>query len=144
MLYTCMCKMSTVWVKNDSFQHPLVCVSGFSVAQQKNIMEGRSIILDAGVILQNETVTWYYNDILIALVTGDLSDICTDVECNVSNDIFRDRLELDFWGSWSLIIKDASSTDSGLYTVKINKSKSFSITRSVTVTINGELRHLQF
>ncbi|KAG1946369.1 hypothetical protein F2P79_013832, partial [Pimephales promelas] len=121
---------------SDSEKIFKVIVQGFSVAQQKNIMEGRSIILDAGVILQNETVTWYYNDILIALVTGDLSDICTDVECNVSNDIFRDRLELDFWGSWSLIIKDASSTDSGLYTVKINKSKSFSITRSVTVTIN--------
>ncbi|XDV23801.1 hypothetical protein PO909_028207, partial [Leuciscus waleckii] len=114
-----------------------VTVWGISVGKQKNIAEGGSILLDAGVMKQNEMATWYFNDTLIALVTGDLSKICTDVQWKDNNDRFRDRLKLDYWFSWSLIITNMSSTDSGLYTLKIMKS-SFSIMRNVTVTVTGE------
>ncbi|CAM4660225.1 unnamed protein product [Leuciscus chuanchicus] len=115
-----------------------VTVWGISVGKQKNIAEGGSILLDAGVMKQNEMATWYFNDTLIALVTGDLSKICTDVQWKDSNDRFRDRLKLDYWFSWSLIITNMSSTDSGLYTLKIMKN-SFSIMRNVTVTVSEKL-----
>ncbi|XP_077081480.1 uncharacterized protein LOC143735252 [Siphateles boraxobius] len=120
--------------RSDSEKIFKVIVWGISVGKQKNIAEGGSILLDAGVMKQNEMVTWYFNDTLIALVTGDLSKICTDVQWKDSNDRFRDRLKLNYRFSWSLIITNMSFTDSGLYTLKINKS-SFSIMRSVTVTV---------
>ncbi|XP_048039343.1 uncharacterized protein LOC125264172 [Megalobrama amblycephala] len=119
---------------NDSEKIFKVYVWGVSAAKQKKIMEGESVTLDAGVREQNEMVTWYFNDTLIALVTGDLSLIGTDVQWKDSNERFRDRLMLSFRFTWSLIITNTRNTDSGLYTLKIIKSN-FTITRSVTVTV---------
>ncbi|CAM4660209.1 unnamed protein product [Leuciscus chuanchicus] len=111
-----------------------VIVCGLSIGKQMNIAEGGSILSDAGVMKQNETATWYFDDSLIALVTGDLSKICTDVQWKDSNDRFRDRLKLNYQFSWSLIITNMNLTDSGLYTLKINRG-SYSIMSTVTVTV---------
>ncbi|XP_051763382.1 uncharacterized protein LOC127519812 isoform X2 [Ctenopharyngodon idella] len=120
-----------------------VIVLGVSAVQQIKIIEGGSVTLDAGIMTQNEIVTWYFNDTIIALVTGDLSLICTDVQCKDSNERFRDRLKLNYWFTRSLTITNIRNTDSGLYKLKIIKS-SLTIMRSVTVTVTGfnmELAH---
>ncbi|XP_077081505.1 uncharacterized protein LOC143735271 [Siphateles boraxobius] len=98
-----------------------------------SVMEGDSVTLNTGVLTnQQEVVKWYFNDTRIAQISGDLSDICTDVQCNEGTERFRDRLKLDHQ-TGSLIITNI--TDSGLYELKIISSKSSSDkTFSVSVT----------
>ncbi|KAL0161195.1 hypothetical protein M9458_044920, partial [Cirrhinus mrigala] len=46
---------------------------------EKSVKEGESLTLDPGLVRKpNEGVTWYYNGILIAEITGYQSKICTD------------------------------------------------------------------
>ncbi|XDV23916.1 hypothetical protein PO909_028262, partial [Leuciscus waleckii] len=75
-----------------------VTVRGVSAAERdevkrKSVKEGESVTLDPGEIkITNDVMTWYFNDILIAEITGDQSKICTDVQCK---ERFSDRLKLD-------------------------------------------------
>ncbi|KAL1251763.1 hypothetical protein QQF64_019559 [Cirrhinus molitorella] len=82
-------------------------------------MEGESVTLDPDVIKNTSNVMmWYFNDTLIAVMTGDQSKICTDDQCR---ERFRDRLKLDHQ-TGSLIITNTRTTDSGLYKLQINSS----------------------
>ncbi|CAM4660121.1 unnamed protein product [Leuciscus chuanchicus] len=109
-----------------------VTVHGVSAAERdevkrKSVKEGESVTLDPGGIKNtNDVMTWYFNDTLIAEITGDQSKICTDVQCK---ERFRDRLKLDHQ-TGSLTIMNITNTDSGEYKllIIINNS-SFSITR---------------
>ncbi|XP_059399361.1 uncharacterized protein LOC132131356 [Carassius carassius] len=113
-----------------------VTVNGVSAAEQDEVKEGESVTLDPGVTKHpNDVMTWYFNDILIAEITGDQSEICTDDQCE---ERFRDRLKLDNQ-TGSLNITNTRTTDSGLYKLQISIiSSSFSISRvkrfNVTVT----------
>ncbi len=111
-------------------QQLLVCVSDVPAAEQYEMKEGESVTLDSGVIKHpNDVMTWYFTDILIAEVTGDQSEICTDVQCNKGTERFRDRLKLDHQ-TGSLTITNTRTTDSGLYKLQtISSNSSFSITR---------------
>ncbi|XP_077081459.1 uncharacterized protein LOC143735239 [Siphateles boraxobius] len=83
---------------SDSEKTFSVILYGVSAAERdkmkrKTVMEGGSVVLYTGVIRQlNDSITWYFNDILIAEITGDQSKICTDDQCK---ERFRDRLKLD-------------------------------------------------
>ncbi|XP_048036576.1 uncharacterized protein LOC125262059 isoform X2 [Megalobrama amblycephala] len=86
------------------------------------VMEGDSVTLHTGVQTnQQEKIHWYYKDIRIALINGDLSKICTDVQCNEDNERFRDRLKLDHQ-TGSLTITNITDSDSGGYKLKIISS----------------------
>ncbi|XDV23842.1 hypothetical protein PO909_028227 [Leuciscus waleckii] len=110
-----------------------VFVTGVSAAERdevkrESVKEGESVTLDPGVIKNpNDSMTWYFNEIVIAEMTGDQSKICTDVQCK---ERFRDRLKLDHQ-TGSLTITDTRNTDSGLYKLQIIIiiNSSFSITR---------------
>ncbi|XP_056109102.1 carcinoembryonic antigen-related cell adhesion molecule 1-like isoform X4 [Rhinichthys klamathensis goyatoka] len=109
-----------------------VSVTGVSAAKQdevkrKSVKEGESVTLDPVVIRKpSDVMMWYFNDILIAEITGDLSKICTDVQCK---ERFRDRLKLDHQ-TGSLNITNTRNTDSGEYKLQmIFNNSSFSITR---------------
>ncbi|XP_039538850.1 uncharacterized protein LOC120486774 [Pimephales promelas] len=114
-----------------------VTVTGVSVAEQdevkrKTVKEGQSVTLATYVIKSpNYVVLWYYNDILIAEITGDQSQICTDVQCK---ERFRDRLKLDHQ-TGSLNITHTTNTDSGVYKLQINIRR-ISIIRSFDVTVS--------
>ncbi len=116
----------------------MVCVSGVPAAQRdqkKSVVEGESVTLDLGVAKKtNDSMTWYFNDTLIAEITGDQSKICTDDQCK---ERFRDRLKLDLQ-TGSLTITNTRTTDSGLYKLQITSSRSSSSIRrrrhSISVT----------
>ncbi|KAG1925427.1 hypothetical protein F2P79_025538 [Pimephales promelas] len=124
--------------KNESdeiFSVTVRGVSGRDEAKRKTAKEGESVTLHPGVIRKPSGVmTWYFNEILIAEITGDQSQICTDDQCN---ERFRDRLKLDHQ-TGSLNITHTTNTHSGEYKLQIN-SRRFSITKifSVSVTDSG-------
>ncbi|XP_052445476.1 uncharacterized protein LOC127987236 isoform X2 [Carassius gibelio] len=89
-----------------------------------NVTEGDSVTLHTRVKADRDVdIQWYFNDTLIALMTGDLSKICTDVQCNEGTERFRDRLKLDHQ-TGSLIITNTSTTDSGRYHLEIFRTGS--------------------
>ncbi|XP_073699498.1 uncharacterized protein [Garra rufa] len=86
------------------------------------LMEGDYVTLHTGVKTnQQDKIQWYFNDIRIAQITGDLSKICTDVQCNEDTERFRGRLKLDHQ-TGSLTIMNSSTTDSGVYKLLIRSS----------------------
>ncbi|XP_042612039.1 uncharacterized protein LOC109055868 isoform X3 [Cyprinus carpio] len=92
-----------------------VYIDGVSVS----VNEGESVTLHTDVTTdQQEKISWYFNDIKLAEITGDLSKICTDVLCDGR---FRNRLKLDNKDG-SLTIKDNRPTDTGVYKLKITKN----------------------
>ncbi|XP_026121264.1 uncharacterized protein LOC113100985 [Carassius auratus] len=108
-------------------------VIGVSADERDEVKEGESVTLDPGETKSpNNVMTWYFNDILIAEITGDQSKICRDDQCD---ERFRDRLKLDHQ-TGSLTITDTRTTDSGLYKLQIHSRRS-SITRSFRVTVIG-------
>uniref|UniRef100_A0A673MAS7 Immunoglobulin domain-containing protein n=1 Tax=Sinocyclocheilus rhinocerous TaxID=307959 RepID=A0A673MAS7_9TELE len=109
-----------------------------SAAERDEMKEGESVTLDPGVTKHpNDVMTWFFNEILVAEITGDQSKICTDDECD---ERFRDRLQLDNQ-TGSLTITNTRSTDSGLYHLQINSSSSsfsFRRVKSFSVSDTGE------
>ncbi|XP_056109209.1 uncharacterized protein LOC130087034 [Rhinichthys klamathensis goyatoka] len=104
-----------------------------------SVMEGHSVTLNTGVQTnQQEKIKWYFNDILIAQISGDLSDVCTDVQCNEDTERFRDRLKLDHQ-TGSLTITNITHTDSGVYHLKLSSSNSIS-EKIFNVTVYGIVR----
>uniref|UniRef100_A0A8C1TA02 Immunoglobulin domain-containing protein n=1 Tax=Cyprinus carpio TaxID=7962 RepID=A0A8C1TA02_CYPCA len=76
-----------------------------------------------------DRIRWYYNDIRLTQITGDLCKICTDEQCD---ERFRDRLELDS-KTGSLTITSIMTADAGLYKLKIFNSPSSEEIFNVTV-----------
>ncbi|XP_056109092.1 uncharacterized protein LOC130086896 [Rhinichthys klamathensis goyatoka] len=108
-----------------------------------SVLEGDSVTLNTGVETnQQYRIRWYFNDIRIAQIIGDLSKICTDVQCNEGTERFRDRLKLDHQ-TGSLTITHTTNTDSGEYTLHISSSnsdsdsiKSFSVSVTCDVSVS--------
>ncbi len=98
--------------------------------------ERESVTLYTGVVNPDDLMMWYFNDILIAEITGD-NKICTDVQCKDGDERFRDRLKLDNQ-TGSLTITNTRTTDSGDYKLQISNSGSSVIMRSFRVTVTGE------
>uniref|UniRef100_A0A8C2H694 Immunoglobulin domain-containing protein n=1 Tax=Cyprinus carpio TaxID=7962 RepID=A0A8C2H694_CYPCA len=97
-----------------------------------SVMEGDSVTLHTGVeTKQQDRIRWYFNYTRIAQISGELSKICTDVQCNEGTERFRDRLKLDHQ-TGSLTIMNTGITDSGVY--KLLMSNDIIKTFSVTVT----------
>uniref|UniRef100_A0A8C2CC65 Immunoglobulin domain-containing protein n=1 Tax=Cyprinus carpio TaxID=7962 RepID=A0A8C2CC65_CYPCA len=102
-----------------------------------SVMEGDSVIFHTDVKRnQQEDIKWYFSDTRIAQISGDLSLICTDVQCNEGTERFRDRLKLDHQ-TGSLTIMNITNTDSGVYELKIISSRSSS-DKIFNVTVSGE------
>ncbi|XP_042621698.1 uncharacterized protein LOC109110272 [Cyprinus carpio] len=91
-------KLKIINTGRDSDKIFSVSVHGVSAAERdqmkrKSVKEGESVTLDPGVVKNpNVVMTWYFNDSLIAEITGDQSKICSDDECK---ERFRDRQKLD-------------------------------------------------
>ncbi|XP_056109104.1 uncharacterized protein LOC130086902 [Rhinichthys klamathensis goyatoka] len=92
------------------------------------VMEGDSVTLNTGVKTnQQEKIKWFFNNTRIAQINGDLSKICTDVQCNEGTERFRDRLKLDHQ-TGSLTIMNTTNTHSGHYKLQIIGSNTISET----------------
>uniref|UniRef100_A0A8C2H5E2 Immunoglobulin V-set domain-containing protein n=1 Tax=Cyprinus carpio TaxID=7962 RepID=A0A8C2H5E2_CYPCA len=109
----------------------------FSVVVHGESCKSKSLSLHTNVKTnQQEKIRWYFNDVRIAQITGDQSNICTDVQCNEGTERFRDRLKLDN-ETGSLTIMNTREPDSGVYQLQINNSR-FSILKGFSVTIISE------
>ncbi|KAK7126513.1 hypothetical protein R3I94_017864 [Phoxinus phoxinus] len=121
-----------IFSSSDSEKIFSVNVQGVSAAERDEVKKnkGESVTFDPPVArTPNDVMTWYFNDIHIADITGDLSEICTDVQCNEDTERFRDRLKLDHQ-TGSLTITHTTNTVSGLYKLQISiNNSSFSISR---------------
>lgn len=89
------------------------------------------------IIRKDSDFIWYFNDIRIAQINGDLRTICTDVQCNAGTERFRNRLKLDHQ-TGSLNITGFRLADSGLYKIKIINNGRIS-EQIVIVYAHGEL-----
>ncbi|XP_016107377.1 uncharacterized protein [Sinocyclocheilus grahami] len=102
--------------------------------KRMSVKEGESVTLDPGVMkTTNYLMKWLFNDIRIAEINGDLSFICTDVQCLYADERFRDRLKLNHM-TGSLTITNTRSEDTGLYYLLIITIR-FSIRRSFIVDV---------
>ncbi|XP_067272602.1 uncharacterized protein [Pseudorasbora parva] len=103
----------------------LQCLSGVG-SNGVSVMEGDSVTLHTHVETnKQEKIKWYFNNLRVAQISGDLSKICTDVQCNEGTERFRDRLKLDHQ-TGSLTITITTTEDSGEYKLQILSSKSVS------------------
>ncbi|XP_005161702.1 uncharacterized protein [Danio rerio] len=103
--------------------------------KSKSVKEGESVTLNCQIKNPND-VKWYFNDLVIAEITGDQSKTCRGVRCEDGDERFRDRLKLDHQNG-SLTIINTKSTDAGVYKLQINSS-SFSIQRNHSISIISE------
>uniref|UniRef100_A0A671R163 Immunoglobulin V-set domain-containing protein n=1 Tax=Sinocyclocheilus anshuiensis TaxID=1608454 RepID=A0A671R163_9TELE len=88
--------------------------------RRKSVKEGESVTLEFGEIKKtNHSMAWYFNDTLIAEISEDSSEICTDDQCK---ERFRDRLKLDHQ-TGSLTVTNTRTTDSGLYQLQIRNRR---------------------
>ncbi|XDV23876.1 hypothetical protein PO909_028243 [Leuciscus waleckii] len=123
---------------SDSEKTLSVSVHGVSAAEleemkRKSVMDGEPVTLVPGLRRKpNDVMMWYFNDTLIAEITGDQSKICTDVQCK---ERFRDRLKLDHQ-TGSLTITNTTTEDSGEYKLLINNSR-FSILKAFSVSVTA-------
>ncbi|XP_056304386.1 fibroblast growth factor receptor 3 isoform X2 [Danio aesculapii] len=86
------------------------------------VSRGDSVTLQTGVETnQQDRFMWFYEGIRIAELRGDLSYICTDVQCDEDAERFRGRLKLDNQ-TGSLTIVNTIFTDRGEYQMKINST----------------------
>ncbi|XP_051763453.1 uncharacterized protein LOC127519840 isoform X2 [Ctenopharyngodon idella] len=121
-------------IYNELFISSPVGLSVYTDGVSVSVMEGDSVTLNTGVKTnQQENIKWFFNNNRIAQISGDLSKICTDVQCKDGDEKFRDRLKLDHQ-TGSLTITNIRTTDSGEYKLQIISSNSSSDkTFSVTV-----------
>ncbi len=99
-----------------------------------SVKEGDSVTLHTGVErTQQEYIKWYFSSTRIAQISGDLSFICTDVQCKDGDERFRDRLKLDNQ-TGSLTIMNITNINSGEYILEIISSKDSEKIFSVFVT----------
>ncbi len=105
--------------------------------KRKSVKKGDSVTLVSGEIKNlNGLMTWYFNDIRIAEITGDPNKTCTDGQCEDPDGRFRDRLKLDHQ-TGSLTITNTTFTDSGLYKLQITISR-ICIIKIFSVIVTGE------
>ncbi|XP_052445416.1 uncharacterized protein LOC127987199 isoform X3 [Carassius gibelio] len=131
-------KLKIISSTSSSEKNFNVIVKSVPAAERDEVKtnEGESVTLDSGERRKpNDVLTWFFDDTLIARVTGDPNKTCTDVQCNDDEERFRDRLKLDHQNG-SLTIMNITNTDSGEYTLQIKSSSSFSITREKRISVN--------
>ncbi len=121
-----------------------VCFSGYFSASTDGVsvfvMERDSVTFQTGVeTTQQDRIRWYFNDVRIAQITGKLSMICTDVQCNDGTERFRDRLKLDNQ-TGSLTIMNITNTDSGLYQLIISSKNNGEKDKSFKFALHGEFK----
>ncbi|XP_058618049.1 uncharacterized protein LOC131531357 [Onychostoma macrolepis] len=121
--------------KLHSFSEGKTGASGFgSDKVSVCVKEGDPVTLHTGVKTnQQEAIQWYFKSTRIAQISGDLSFICTDVQCNEGTERFKHRLKLDHQ-TGSLTIMNIRTTDSGEYILEIINSKYSEKIFSVSVT----------
>uniref|UniRef100_A0A672NSS5 Ig-like domain-containing protein n=1 Tax=Sinocyclocheilus grahami TaxID=75366 RepID=A0A672NSS5_SINGR len=101
------------------------------------VMEGDSVTLHTDVKTnQEDRIRWYFNDTRIAQITGDLSKICTDVQCNEGTERFRGRLKLDHQ-TGSLTIMNITNTDTGHYKLKISSRNNKESIKTYIFAVHG-------
>ncbi|XP_050959018.1 uncharacterized protein LOC127160422 [Labeo rohita] len=102
--------------------------------QRKSVKEGESVTFDPGDIKNTaDVMTWYFNNAVIAEITGNPNGTCTDVQCKEGAEQFKDRLKLD-QQIGSLTIMNTRTTDAGDYKLRIS-SRSFIIHRHHSISI---------
>uniref|UniRef100_A0A8C1XB17 Immunoglobulin domain-containing protein n=1 Tax=Cyprinus carpio TaxID=7962 RepID=A0A8C1XB17_CYPCA len=98
-----------------------------------SVKEGETVTLPITEMQNDDLILWMFGEIVLAEIHKADQRFYT---YDGPNERFRDRLKLDHQ-TGSLIITDTRTTHSGLYEVKISRSR-HTINRRITVTVTGE------
>ncbi len=88
--------------------------------EEKSVKEGENVTLFTDVKQPNETMQWYFNDTLIALINGEASKSCL---YDGEGGIFRGRLKVDY-ETGSLTITNITTEHTGCYEANIIRGNS--------------------
>ncbi|XP_058618116.1 uncharacterized protein LOC131531396 isoform X2 [Onychostoma macrolepis] len=88
--------------------------------EEVSVKEGTNVTLPTDVKQPNETMRWYFNNTLIALINGEPSTSCLYVG---EGGIFRDRLKVDY-KTGSLNITNITTNHTGCYEAELIRGNS--------------------
>ncbi|XP_067271501.1 uncharacterized protein [Pseudorasbora parva] len=110
-----------------------------SADKHPSVLVGEFVTLPTGVTDTKtyDVMRWRFEDQKSPI--AEVNRMTGNVSYDGAGEKFKDRLQMDYW-TGSLTITSTRNTDSGKYEVDLIKSSKYTIHKSFTVTVRGEIK----